>query len=75
MISLSKKQNEIAWDKLTEHYQRSRRISLENIHFGAYAPGENELRIIGEVEGLDILDIGCGGGQNSIILKKKELRA
>lgn len=66
-----KKQNEMAWDKLSKHYQQSRRISLQNVHYGAYAPGENQLRIIGDVSGLDILEIGCGGGQNSIILKKQ----
>lgn len=66
-----KKQNEIAWDKLSEYYQQSRRISLENVHYGAYSPGEKQLRIIGDVSGLDILEIGCGGGQNSIVLKKQ----
>ncbi|MDF1538275.1 MAG: class I SAM-dependent methyltransferase [Candidatus Thorarchaeota archaeon] len=71
---MSKKRNEDAWDKLTEHYQGSRRISLENYHYGAYAPGENELGIIGDVDGLDILEIGCGGGQNSIVLKKQGAR-
>ncbi len=66
-----KKMNESAWDKLSQHYQKSRRISLENYHYGAYAPGENQLRIIGDVTGLKILEIGCGGGQNSIVLKKQ----
>ncbi|MFW9977904.1 MAG: class I SAM-dependent methyltransferase [Candidatus Thorarchaeota archaeon] len=66
-----KKQNEMAWDKLSEYYQQSRRISLANVHYGAYAPGENQLKIIEDVSGLDILEIGCGGGQNSIVLKKQ----
>ena len=66
-----KKQNEKAWDNLSEYYQQSRRISLDNVHYGAYAPGENQLKMIGNVSGLDILEIGCGGGQNSIVLKKQ----
>ncbi|MHA1905881.1 MAG: class I SAM-dependent methyltransferase [Candidatus Thorarchaeota archaeon] len=72
---MSKKQNEEAWDTLSEHYQGSRRISLENYHYGAYAPGENELGMIGDVSGLDVLEIGCGGGQNSIVLKKQGARS
>jgi len=66
-----KKQNEEAWDRLSEYYQNSRRISLNNFHYGAYAPGENQLKIIGDVFGLDVLEIGCGGGQNSIVLKNQ----
>lgn len=68
---MSKKKNEDAWNTLSQHYQESRRISIENYHYGAYAPGENELNIIGDVSGLDILEVGCGGGQNSIVLKKQ----
>lgn len=68
---MAKKRNEESWDKLSDHYQGSRRISLENYHYGAYAPGDNELGIIGDVDNLDILEIGCGGGQNSIVLKRK----
>lgn len=33
-------------------------------------PGEQELRLLGNVEGRDILEIGCGGGQNAIVLAK-----
>ncbi len=68
---MSKEKNEDAWNTLSQHYQGSRRISSENDHYGAYAPGENELNIIGDVSGLDILEVGCGGGQNSIVLKKQ----
>jgi ubiquinone/menaquinone biosynthesis C-methylase UbiE len=68
---LTRKRIEEAWDKLSDCYQSSRRISLENFHYGAYALGEQDLKIIGEVTGLDVLDLGCGGGQNSEVLKKR----
>ncbi|MFW9907392.1 MAG: class I SAM-dependent methyltransferase [Candidatus Thorarchaeota archaeon] len=64
------KRNEKAWDKLSEYYQNSRRLSLDNFHYGAFAPGDKELGILGDVKGLDVLDVGCGGGQNSIVLAK-----
>ncbi|MFX1286438.1 MAG: class I SAM-dependent methyltransferase [Promethearchaeota archaeon] len=34
------------------------------------APGEKELGLLGNVKGKRILELGCGGGQNSIVLAK-----
>lgn len=72
---MKKEQNEESWDKLSDHYQSSRRISLTNYHYNAYGPGDNELGIIGDVTGLDVLEVGCGGGQNSIVLARKGARS
>lgn len=72
---MKKEQNEESWDRLAEHYQSSRRISLINYHYNAYGPGDNELGIIGDVKGLDVLEVGCGGGQNSIVLARKGARS
>ena len=46
------------------------RISLEDVHYGPLSAGESELKLLGEVRGKDVLEIGCGGGQNSIVLSK-----
>lgn len=62
--------NEDSWNKLSEYYQEFTRISLNNFHYNPYGPGDRELGIIGEVKGLDVLEVGCGGGQNSIVLSK-----
>ncbi|MHA2313656.1 MAG: class I SAM-dependent methyltransferase [Candidatus Thorarchaeota archaeon] len=67
---MSNKRNEESWDKLSEHYQSAQIISLDNVHYNPYGPGEHELGIIGDVTGLDVLEVGCGGGQNSIVLAK-----
>jgi ubiquinone/menaquinone biosynthesis C-methylase UbiE len=40
------------------------------MHYGPYSPGEKELKVIGDVSGLDALELGCGGGQISIVMKK-----
>ena len=67
---MSNKINRDSWNNFSHHYQKNLRISLEDIHYGPYGPGEKSLKILGSVKGLKILDLGCGGGQNSIVLKK-----
>jgi SAM-dependent methyltransferase len=46
------------------------RISLEDVHYGPISAGETDLKLLGNVRGKDILEIGCGGGQNAIVLSK-----
>jgi ubiquinone/menaquinone biosynthesis C-methylase UbiE len=58
------------WNTIARDYQSSVRISLEDIHYGPISPGEKDLKLLGEVEGQDTLEIGCGGGQNAITLAK-----
>jgi SAM-dependent methyltransferase len=55
------------WNRETERYQEKHRANLVGANglwgpvFGV--PGERELKILGEVAGKDILELGCGGGQ------------
>ena len=58
------------WNTIANDYRSSIRISLDDVHYGPISPGEKELKLLGEVEGKDILEIGCGGGQNAIALAK-----
>ena len=58
------------WNKISKAYQENIRVSLEDVHYGPISPGERELRLLGNVKGKDVLEIGCGGGQNSIVLAK-----
>lgn len=67
---MSNKINKESWDRLSEHYQSKTKISLDDVHYGPYGPGEKKLQVIGDVSGLDVLELGCGGGQNSIVLAK-----
>jgi SAM-dependent methyltransferase len=62
--------NREGWDKISERYQKQNRISLIDVHYGPFAPGEREERLLGDVEGKNILELGCGGGQNAIVLAK-----
>lgn len=67
---MENKQNQESWDKISRPYQEEKRISLEDVHYGPVAPGEKEFGFLGDVSGKKILEIGCGGGQNSIVLTK-----
>jgi SAM-dependent methyltransferase len=60
--------NRQGWNTVAASYQAERRISLTDVHYGPLAPGERELGLLGKVDGLRILEVGCGGGQNSIVL-------
>lgn len=58
------------WNIISQFYQAKTTISLEDVHYGPISPGESELKLLGNVKGKKILEIGCGGGQNSIVLAK-----
>lgn len=58
------------WDIISKSYQEETRISLEDVHYGPISAGESELKLLGRVKDKDILEIGCGGGQNAIVLAK-----
>ncbi len=68
--AMSNERNRRSWNALSKHYQRTHRIALDDIHYGPYSPGEKELQLIGDVKGLDVLELGCGGGQISVVLAK-----
>ena len=60
------------WDGLTQDYQSQTTISLSDFHYGPLLPGDNQLQLLpSPLEGLRCLELGCGAGQNSIVLTKK----
>lgn len=67
---MSNERNRKSWNLLSDHYQKSTNISLDDVHYSPYGPGEKELQIIGNVKDLDIVELGCGGGQIAIVLAK-----
>jgi ubiquinone/menaquinone biosynthesis C-methylase UbiE len=40
------------------------------VHYGPLSPGETELQLLGPVANKDVLEVGCGGGQNAVVLAK-----
>ncbi|MHA2271897.1 MAG: class I SAM-dependent methyltransferase [Candidatus Hodarchaeales archaeon] len=67
---MTNKLNQTSWDTISKAYQRERTISLTDVHYGPVAPGEKELGLLGDVKGKKVLELGCGGGQNAIVLAK-----
>jgi len=59
-----------SWNKIARRYQEKTRISTQDFHYGALAPGEKKLKLLGDVRGKEVLELGCGGGQNTIALSK-----
>ena len=54
--------NRRSWNTVSASYQAERRISTDDVHYGPLAPGERELRLLGDVAGRCVIEIGCGGG-------------
>jgi SAM-dependent methyltransferase len=60
-----------SWNRLSKHYQNQFQLETHAAHYGPFAPNENQLRLLGSVEGKRILELGCGGGQCSIAFAKE----
>ncbi len=58
------------WDEMSDRYQRHAVISTDDVHYGPLIPGEKEFRLLGDVRGKRVLELACGGAQNSIALAK-----
>lgn len=67
----SARSHAIYWDELSEEYLDQTRISLSEVHYGPLLPGENELGLLPcSLQGAECLELGCGAGQNSIVMAK-----
>ena len=58
------------WEETSAVYQKQSAIA-PGIHYGPGAPYEDELKLLGDLEGKHILEIGCGGAQCGIAMAKK----
>ena len=62
------------WDGLSARYQRVMEISTDDFHYGPQIPGESRLRLLPPLKpGMRALELGCGGGQNSVWLARQGL--
>ena len=60
---------------MSPSYQAETRISLDDVHYAPLAPGERELKILGDVRGKRVLELACGAAQNAIAVSKRGARA
>ena len=64
------------WDADADDYQsvHGGDLTARPLAWGAWRVPEAELRVLGDVAGLDVLELGCGAGQWSIALARRAAR-
>jgi SAM-dependent methyltransferase len=71
-------QNRRLWDELSDSYQERHGGQLADsggAAWGVWQIPESRLRVLGDVAGLDVLELGCGAAQWSIALAQQGARA
>ena len=53
-----------------DDYQRQCNIPVTYVHYGPCCPTESKLKLLGNIKNKNILEIGCGGAQNSVCFAK-----
>jgi SAM-dependent methyltransferase len=72
--------NRVGWDKAADEYQQIHEKQIAgqaltgDIAWGVWATPESRLNVLGDVEGKDVLEMGCGGGQWSMALARRGAR-
>lgn len=61
------RKNRAHWDRIASDYRAAHvgHFSVERFLWGAWGLPESEVGALGEVRGLDVLEIGCGGGHGA----------
>ena len=64
--------NRHSWNRQADRYQKEANFSFDYVDYGTMdAKTEKDFNLIGDVKGKKVLDLGCGGGNNSIALAKQ----
>jgi SAM-dependent methyltransferase len=68
--------NRAHWDRTSDDYQERHRefINKPEPRWGIWQSPESELQILGDVSGKDVLELGCGAAQWSILLAQRGAR-
>jgi SAM-dependent methyltransferase len=69
--------NRRVWDEQSDEYQARHGGQLDRsggMAWGVWQIPESELSVLGELAGLDVLELGCGAGQWSIALARQGAR-
>jgi 2-polyprenyl-3-methyl-5-hydroxy-6-metoxy-1,4-benzoquinol methylase len=63
--------NAEAWDQHSAAYQVEARLPTDVAQYGPDVPSEGDLRLLGDIKGKRIVDLGCGGGQVCIAFARQ----
>ena len=63
--------NAAAWDRYAAAYQSGAQLPTSVAHYGPDIATEAELRLLGDLRGKRVLELGCGGAQCSIAFAKQ----
>ena len=76
MSSSDSQRNREAWDRISDEYQGRHAdfIGRAEPRWGMWQLPESELSVLGDVSGRDVLELGCGAAQWSILLAKQGAR-
>jgi SAM-dependent methyltransferase len=56
------------WDQVAARRSAGDLVASGVVQYGPDLPSEDDLRLLGSVDGKRVLDLGCGSGQNAIAL-------
>lgn len=59
------------WDRIAASYRADHGLPADVAHYGPDVPTERTLRLVGDVRGKRVLELGCGAGQASIAFAKQ----
>ena len=62
--------NAQSWDRYAAAYQEAAQLPTSVVHYGPDIPTEAQLRLLGDLRGKRVLELGCGGAQCSIAFAK-----
>ena len=70
------RQNRESWDAAAEDYQRRNAAAIDHEapHWGMWQIPESELHALGELNGREVLELGCGAGQFGLSLVRQGAR-
>jgi ubiquinone/menaquinone biosynthesis C-methylase UbiE len=63
--------NAAAWDRHSAAYQAAAQLPTDVAHYGPDIGTEADLRLLGDLKGKRVLELGCGGAQCSIAFAKQ----
>lgn len=63
--------NAAAWDAFASAYQAGARLPTDVVHYGPDIGTEADYKLLGNVEGKRVLELGCGAAQSSIAFAKQ----